>query len=160
MSKLRNLIVSAVLFLGVFSGSAGVALLGGAQAQALSPNKACNAYFLTFPAWYNGLAAEKDGTCVVVSPTDLKTGPDDTQYLSRFIWVIVLNGLQILLQSVAYIAVGFIMYGGFVYLTSAGRSDKITRGREMIQNAIIGLIISLIAVTLVAYLGGVINVGA
>jgi hypothetical protein len=159
MYKLRNLLVGIALILGVFSGSAGVALINTSDAQALSPPEGCNAYFLTFPAWYNGLVGMNGGSCTVVSPTDLKTSEDDTQYLSRFIWIIVLNALQILLQVVAYLAVGFITYGGFVYLTSAGRSDKITRGREMIQNAVIGLVISLVAVTLVAYVGGMIKAG-
>jgi len=111
---------------------------------------------LTLPAWYNGLAAKKGGSCTVVSPKDL--GGEESTQLSRFIWITALNALQILLQIVAYLAVGFIIYGGFVYLTSAGRPDKITRGREMIQNAVIGLIISFLAIGLVAFVGAQIGV--
>lgn len=147
---------SLLLLAGMLGGSAALVVAQPAGASALTPNEKCNAYFLTLPAWYNGLAAKSDGECVVISPSDL--GTPKTSQLSRFIWLIALNVLQILLQVVAYLAVGFLMYGGFVYLTSAGRPDKITRGREMIQNAVIGLVISLLAVALVAFVGGQIGV--
>ena len=153
---MKNIIVGAVLTLGVLAGSAGMVVSDPSQANALTPAPECNSYFLTLPAWYNGLSAKKDDSCAVVSPKDL--GGDESTQLSRFIWMIALNALQILFQIVAYLSVGFIMYGGFVYLTSAGRPDKITRGREMIQNAVIGLVISLLAVSLVAFAGGQIGV--
>ena len=153
---MKNMVAGAVLTLGILGGSAGIVVTSPAQVSALSPAPECNAYFLTLPAWYNGLSAKKDGSCTVVSPKDL--GGEENSQLSRFIWLIALNALQILFQVVAYLSVGFIMYGGFVYLTSAGRPDKITRGREMILNAVIGLAISLIAVSLVAFAGGQIGV--
>lgn len=158
-NMMKRLMISAVVMVGVLTSSAAMAVASPASARALSPDPAaCNQYFITLPAWYNGLAAKNGGSCTVVSPTDMKKGADDTQFVSRFIWIIALNVLQILFQLVAYLSVGFTMYGGFVYLTSAGRSDKISRGREMIQNAIIGLIISLLAIGLVAFVGGQIGV--
>ncbi len=153
---IKNILISVLLMFGVVGGSAGVAIIDSTQARALSPSSDCNAYFLTLPAWYNGLSAQKDGSCNIVSPKDL--GGKENSQLSRFIWMIALNILQILFQIVAYLSVGFIIYGGFVYLTSAGRSDKITRGREMIQNAVVGLVISLLAIALVAFVGGQIGV--
>lgn len=143
-----------MLMIGMASMS--FAVVSPSTTRAVSADASCNAYFLTLPAWYNGLAGKVNGSCAAISPTDL--GGDKKTQLSRFIWLIALNALQILLQIVAYLAVGFIIYGGFVYLTSAGRSDKITRGREMIQNAVIGLVLSLLAVALVAYVGGQIGV--
>lgn len=154
---IKRTLISGMLLLGVLSGSVAATVASPSNAYALTPTDKCNAYFLTLPAWYNGLAAQKGGSCTVVSPKDL--GGQESTQLSRFIWIIALNALQILFQVVVYLSVGFIIYGGFVYLTSAGRSDKITRGREMIQNAVIGLVISLLAVALVAFVGGQIKVG-
>lgn len=161
--SLKNVFPSMLLILGVLSGSAGLALTSPLSAHAADPKpkvimpvKECDAYLLTLPAWFNGLAGKNGGECTVVSPQALGS---DEGALGRFIWIIGLNVLQILLQIVAYLSVGFIIYGGFVYLTSAGRSDKITRGREMIQNAVIGLVISLLAVALVAFVGGQIKIG-
>lgn len=158
IQKIKTGIIS-VLMVGVVSVSFAAATSSIAEAapsKKTSIDATCNAYFLTLPAWYNGLAGRTAGSCTVVSPTDL--GGNKGTQISRFIWLIALNALQMLLQIVAYLAVGFIIYGGFMYLTSAGRSDKITRGREMIQNAVIGLVISLLAVALVAYVGGQIGV--
>jgi hypothetical protein len=153
----RNIAIGVATILTLFVGSASLVAVFPSQANALTPDPACNARFLTLPAWYNGLAGKDGGNCTVISPTDMG-GEKDTQ-VSRFIWRIALNGIDILLQVVAYAAVGFIIYGGFVYLTSAGRSDKINRGREMILNAVIGLVISLFAIAVVAFIGGQIGTG-
>lgn len=114
------------------------------QSALAAPN--CNdARFLTFPAWYRGLV--KPGDCSIKNPADVGG-------LSNFIWKVVLNVLEILLQSVVYIAAGFIIWGGFMYLISAGQSDRITTARKMIQNAVVGLIISLFAVFAISFIAG------
>lgn len=148
--RLRQLFIGGGV--AVLLGSLTFTFMAPAVAYAEPSETDCNnTRFLTFPAWYRGVV-NKD-TCEVVAPTKTKGA------LAAFIWKIALNGVEILLQLVAYLTVGFIIYGGFIYLTSAGRSDKITRGREMIQNAVIGLIISLLAIALVAFVGGQIGVG-
>lgn len=115
-----------------------------------SASAACANRFLTFPVWHKGLP--KDGDCGLKGPSSL--GGDTKTQLSRFIWIIVLNVLEIMLQAVVYIAAGFIIWGGYMYLISAGQPDKITAGRKMIQNAVIGLIISLFAVFAVSFISG------
>lgn len=114
-------------------------------------NKCDSVRFLTFPPWYRNLTDESKD-CALVSPTALG-GKSETQ-LSRYITQIVLNVVEIMLQLVAYITVGFIIWGGFMYLTSGGNSSKITAARQMIQNAVIGLIISLFAVVAVSFIAG------
>jgi hypothetical protein len=113
---------------------------------------ACTPRVLTFPTWYRGLGktigSGADATCEIRSPG---TGPDG---LSNFIWRIVLNVIEIALQLVGYLAVGFIIYGGFKYITGAGAPDKITAGRKIILNAVIGLIISIFSVAIVNLVAG------
>lgn len=149
MQKMKTTVMSLFIF-GLLSSST-LAIVAPSSVSA-APASNCTSRFLTFPAWYDGLLRNNDPDCNLKNPKNVSGG------VSGFIWRIALNLLQILLQVVAYLSVGFIIYGGFVYLTSAGRSDKITRGREMIQNAVIGLVISLVAVALVAYVGGQIGV--
>jgi len=102
---------------------------------------------LGFPYWYRGLAQTKGAgdkaTCEIKSPGSGNTA------ISDFVWKIALNIIEIAMVAVGYIAAGFIIYGGFKYITGAGAPDKITAGRKLILNAIIGLTISLLAVVIV-----------
>ena len=104
--------------------------------------KGCGGNFLTFPTWYDGLT---DNKCDIVQPKAGKKGAG----ISKFVWRIVLNIIEIGLQVVAYAAAAFIIYGGFKYLTSTGTPDKTTAARKMILNAIVGLILSFMSIAIV-----------
>ena len=108
-----------------------------------------NATFLTLPAWYNGLAtySEAEAECSINSP-------NDAGGVSNFVWIIVLNVVEMLLRAAAYAAVAFIIYGGYKYMISAGSSDGMVAARKTIMNACIGLIISLAAVAIVNTISG------
>ncbi len=102
----------------------------------------CDASFLGFPAWYNGLTVMSGDSCEIKSPTDVGgIGP--------FIWAIVFNVVEMLLRAAGYAAVAFIIYGGYRYMTSAGSADGIASAKKTITNAIIGLILSIAAVAIV-----------
>ena len=128
---------------------AGLAL--SVPAAAATPDPICDASLLGIPAWYNGLAAPDESvdnaepdskpSCSIVSPSN----SDD---LTSFIWHIVLNVIDMMLVVVAYIASGFIMYGGFLWLTGGARPDMVAKGRKTILNAVIGLIIAMGAIAL------------
>ena len=105
---------------------------------------ACNTRFLTFPTWYDGLT--EGGECNIKSPE--KVGG-----ISNFILRIALNLLDILFQAVAYITVGYIIWGAFKYVTAYGESNEIVLARQRILNAIIGLVIAMLAVAIVNYIG-------
>lgn len=134
-----------------------IVLSMGAMTLTVSPvtyaaPSSCTSSFLTFPAWYRGLQTDD---CTLKSPS--KLGGDEKTKLSRYIWKIVLNVIEIVLQVVGYAAVGYMIYGGYKYLVSTGSPDKITAARKTIQNAIIGLIISIMSVAIVATIAGRIN---
>jgi len=105
---------------------------------------ACDAPFLTFRPWYHGLTA---ADCELIRPG--VEGSGDME-LPVFIWRIILNVLFNLFSLGGYLAVGFIIYGGIIFMLARGMPDKIAKGKSTITNAIIGLIISLLAVTIVA----------
>lgn len=109
----------------------------------------CEKNFLTFPVWYRGLEDSK--TCNLKSPSQVSGG------LTAYIWTIVLNIIDILLQAVGYLSVVFIIYGGFQYLTSAGSADGVTKGKKTITNAIIGLMLSIVSVAIVTFISGAIS---
>ena len=99
----------------------------------------CESGFLGFPPWYRGLTT---GGCDIVSPTDVGgIGP--------FIWTIVVNIVEILLMLAGYAAVAFIIYGGFKYMTSTGSPESMVSARKTIMNAVIGLVISVVAIAVI-----------
>ncbi|MFV0484978.1 MAG: pilin [Candidatus Saccharimonadales bacterium] len=104
----------------------------------------CEAMFLTFRPWYSGLVHD-DETC-----SFLKVGVEgsDEDYeieLSTFIWAIILNALSILFGIVGYLAIGFLIYGGYLYVMARGDPGRIAKGKNTVIRAIIGLIICILA---------------
>jgi type IV secretion system pilin len=127
-----------------------VAVLGGTTVSVALPQttfaaSSCSSTLLTFPAWYQGLQRPD---CSIKSPSELKTNADPTG-LSTFIWKIVLNIIELLLQLTGYVSVVFIMVGGFKLLTGTGTPDTVAKARTTILNAVIGLIISIFSVAIV-----------
>jgi len=125
-----------------------VTAAGGATLTLATPQTtyaACGDRLLTLPAWFKGLT---DGECNIKSPEPGPTG------LSKFIWTIALNVLEAMLQIVGYVSVGFIIAGGFKYMTSSGSTDGMTKARTTILNAVIGLGISIFSVAIVNLVAG------
>lgn len=147
MKRIKNFIF-AIAF-AVTVGGASFAILPATSVSA-APNCTGTGAFLTFPAWYRGLAvenADKDG-CDITSPSG--------DNLGGFIWHIVLNVIEIGLQLVGYAAFGFILFAGFQFLTSAGDPAQAARARQTIFNAAIGIFISFAAVAVVNLVVGII----
>lgn len=92
------------------------------------------------PTWHQYL--EKDGDGRV---SDF-TFPDD-------LGAVVLAIVEILLRIGTLVAVAYVIYGGFMFLTSQGEPDKAAGARKTIINAIVGLVIALLATGIVAFLG-------
>lgn len=102
-----------------------------------------DAHFLTMPAWYRGVAKEANGSCQV--QVEAAGG------LKQFIWTIAFNIVEIMLNIVAYVAVGFIIYGGFKYMISAGNESGISNAKKTIMNAVVGLLISIMSIGIVNF---------
>ena len=66
---------------------------------------------------------------------DTDVNPDTA--LPKFIGMIV----RTFLSLVGVIFICYIIYGGFLWLTSGGNEDRITKAKSIIKNGIIGLIV-------------------
>lgn len=55
------------------------------------------------------------------------------------------------------IAVLFLVYGGFLYVTDGGDGKKATQGGTIFRNAVIGLIIAIAAGAVVSVVGGLVS---
>ena len=54
----------------------------------------------------------------------------------------------------------FLIVGGFYFVTSAGNEEQAEKGRKMIINSVIGLVVIILATTIVRILAGLLNTGA
>jgi hypothetical protein len=141
-----NKLYKKLLLVGMFilSIASPVLSLVTPQTTYAAGDASCEQRFLGIPPWYRGLT-EKDakGDCQIVSPMDSDVGG-----LSPFIWKIVLNIIEIVLVLTAIIAVIFVLYGGFLFITGGGNSSQVEKARKSILNALIGLVISMGAIAM------------
>lgn len=98
--------------------------------------------FMGFPKWYKYLGGQGSGAECAPVLTHIND-----------VWLILLAVVEILLRVAAIAAIIFIVYAGIRYITARGNSDKITSARIAIQDALIGLVITIMAIALVSYIG-------
>jgi hypothetical protein len=116
-------------------------------------NEKCEVSILGIPPWYQGLVVqETDGSCSIQGP-----GSGNNLDLSGFIWRVVLNVIEIALYLVGYIAVFFVLYGGFQFLTGGDNPSKVEQARKTIFNALVGLVISIGSVVVVNLIFGILG---
>lgn len=118
------------------------AMLAPPALLATPVSAACSdAGVLGITPWYRGLQKEVQGSCQIKSPANGEVG--------KFVTTIVLNVLQAGFTIAAYVAIFFIIKGGFLYIVSAGSSQGMEDGKKTITNAVIGLVIVLLAVAII-----------
>lgn len=61
--------------------------------------------------------------------------------LSSSTWTIVVNVLDNITVIAAYLIIGYILYGGYLYILSSGESNKVAEGKKAIIHGITGLAI-------------------
>ena len=104
------------------------------------------------PTWYKYLKGQIDTT----------TG--DCQVFMNFrlakvqsLLSIGLAAIEIMLFFAGIIAFGYIIYGGFRYLLSQGNPENTKVAKDAILNAIIGLVIAIIASTVVRFIASTVS---
>lgn len=106
--------------------------------------------FFKFPSWYTYLGSRME----VNSATNRCEMKDLTN--SEFIQSIPLIALafvDIALRIAALVAIAYVIWGGIQFVTAQGEADKVKRARQTIINALIGLVIALIATAVVTFVG-------
>lgn len=96
---------------------------------------------LNLPYWWRGLCDDAGkAKPTIKNPVD--------------IWKVVLNVIEIAMILAGYFAVGYVIWGGFKYLTSDGDEGRLVKARKIIQNALIGLTIVLASVAMTSFVAG------
>ena len=66
--------------------------------------------------------------------------------------VIIAKIIRIVIGFLGIVAVGLIMYAGWIWMTSEGNEEKIEQAKKILTNAVIGLIIILSAFAIVSFI--------
>lgn len=125
-----------------------------ASAAPTDPPDSCYRSLLGMPTWYRGL---NDGDCNLVGPETTNPATGETLDLPGFIWRIALNVIEIGLFIAGFIAVFFLMYGGFQFMTGGSNPGQIEKARVTMLNAVIGLAISMGAIGITNLIFRIIN---
>lgn len=102
-----------------------------------------NTSFLSFPTWYKYLQTSANpatGACDITI-----TNISD-------VWLIVAAIIEILLRVGAILAIGFVIFGGFQYVTSQSEPEKLMKARKTIINALVGLVLAIMSATIVSFI--------
>jgi hypothetical protein len=100
---------------------------------------ACDAgSFFGFPTWYACLPKDSDGHPKLTKLED--------------VWLIAFPLLETGIKAAAYVAVGFILWGGIRFIKSQGNPGEITASRDTIRDALIGLVICVSSVAIVQFM--------
>lgn len=103
--------------------------------------------FFGLPTWYKYLKANR----VKGSNNEQVCSPALNNI--NDIWLILLAGIEILLRIAILIAIFFVLYGGIKYINSRGNADKVSSAKNTVVDAIIGLIIAIVATSLINFIG-------
>lgn len=160
-SKISKALLSLVVFMFLF---AGIQFMSpGALNKTSTPAAGtgslasrCSKPFLGLKPWFAYLPADAfaDGsgggkTCDVTNFKLLGDANTKSHLLP-----VVLALADTLVRVAGLVAVGFVIAGGILLTTSQGEPEKVKRARETIINALIGLVIAIVATTVVSYIGG------
>lgn len=148
MKLLRNIIMVPVALATLINGLLYIAPSSVAYAEngktptSTSGNLCHNGDLLGFPHWNDYLECT-DGA---VDLSGMQIG--------QAITIIALNIVNIGIRLSSLVALGFVIFGGVKYLTSQGDPGKLAAAKDTIIKAIVGMIIAIMAATLVSYVTG------
>ncbi len=101
--------------------------------------------------WYQYLTLVRDSTtnaCDVANFTLL--GGNGTNSSLLLIGFAIIDDL---IRIAALVAVGYVIYGGIQYVTSEGSPDKTSKAQQTVFNALIGLVVAVLAASIVTFIG-------
>lgn len=146
---MKKLSLSVLVLTALF----GFSVYFSAPTYAVPCDQVARTSFFGIPTWYKYLECDDKGVPQIdsgknagdenVKIEDVGNGPQD-------LWLIAAAILEIMLRLASMFAIVYISWAGFTYITSAGAPDKTAQARKQIINASAGLVITIVAGTLVS----------
>ncbi len=126
----------------------------------------CTKPFFGLEPWYNFLPDDDfyGSNNQNVNPCSLKCfnlteqpKANDCGQTKSDLPLILLAVIDDLLRITGMVAVAFVLYGGFQYVSSQGNPDATTRAQGTILNALIGLALAIVSILIVSYIGNAVG---
>lgn len=152
---MKHHIVSVFIFVIAVAG--GVATIPQATASAAQ----CGDASFFVPKWYDNMCPKGSTDGSIMSPSEMgksgQTSAQDTAgNLSKWLGTIAMNIVKIIMTIVGYVSLGFIIWGGFKYMINGDNSSGTVAARKTIQNAVIGLALSMLSIAIINFVTGAI----
>ena len=144
-TKIALVAIATVIGVGMLAPVDIVAAKDEVESAKFQEGDGCTKNFLGLRPWYYGL--KKGSGCTVGTPTE--------EEMPVFIWTIVLNILADLFGVLGFLAIGFVIYGGILFIKSEGDPGKVAKGKKTLTYAAIGIGIALLASVIVNTIIGV-----
>lgn len=159
MSRFLGILFGVVLVLGLGAVSivpTSAVSMPDPIVAATAPDQAdkCNQRFFGLVPWYNYMEGELDAECNVRCFNIFQQSvPNDCGQRRSDIPGVLLALIDNLLRIAGLVAIAFIFAGAFKYIESRGNPEKTAQAQSTIINALVGLVIAMVAVGFVAFLG-------
>lgn len=131
----------------VVIGGVALAVPAPAQAMGVVPHThfaaSCGggvAAFLSLKPWDACLTKDANGAPQLTKLSD--------------VWLILLPLLEDAIKIAGYTAAGFVIWGGIKYIKSQGDPGQFNEARQVIYNALFGLLLAMISVAIVNFIAG------
>lgn len=82
----------------------------------------------------------RDATDTLGNPLE-----QESDNISALPFTYISNAIQIIIFLVGFAALGAIIYGGILYITSGGDTDKTARGRRSLTYGIIAIVLAMVS---------------
>ncbi len=114
--------------------------------QQMADANSCSKPFLGLETWFHFLPSSAfDSNCNI---TNFNVLDKNSGFL-----LIGLAILDDLIRIAALVGVGYVIYGGIQYVTSQGSPDATKRAQQTIINALIGVVLAVLAASIVTFIG-------
>lgn len=149
--KILGILGALLICCASFGMADRVGATDGPEVEVPRTGGVCDGSFLGFRPWYQGLTVESGGKCEIVPVCEKPEGCGNAneKKLNIFVWTAVLNIMFDISLAIGMIAVGVVIYGGYLYIMSQGDPGKMTRGKKTLVSAVIGVAIAMGATVIV-----------
>lgn len=130
-------------------------LLGGvsyfaAQGSANCPQQS----FFSLPSWHKYLPEDTDRSALTDQcEVEFSLTDSDGKFNGNSVLLVGLAIIDIVVRVAGLVSFGFIVYGGFRYITSQGSPENTKAALGTIINAVVGLVVALLAAAIVSFIG-------